>query len=313
MPAHRMNPATARVRVPASTSNLGPGFDVLGLALKLYNEVEVRALGRGGADRIEVAGEGEGSLPRDGTNVAARAVRSILPRGSKGGALLIRLVNRIPMGRGLGSSAAARLGGLLAGRALSRGRGAPGDDALIEKACALEGHMDNVVTAYHGGLCAFLRDEGRVRFFRARPPAGLKAVVCVPDFELPTEKARRALPRAVPLRDAVATAARTAFLLHALENGRFDLLPMAMKDVLHQPYRRRLIPGMDGVIASALRAGALGCALSGSGSAMFAFSRPGRACERIGRAMKAAFSRSGVKSRHIALDFDGRGAVVERC
>lgn len=302
-----------RVRVPATTSNLGPGFDILGMALKLYNEVELRVLPDMGDDVVEVVGEGVDSIPTDERNMVLKAARFVLPRAERGNAFFFRLTNRIPVARGLGSSAAARLGGVLAAHAFVQGaeNWNKKDEYPLDMACNLEGHPDNVVPAYHGGICASVKDGNQPRFFQLRTPSDLACVVCVPDFELATEKARKVLPQKVSREDAVSTASRVAFLVGAIEQRRYEWLKFAMKDVIHQPYRRPLIPGMQSVIDAAMKAGAYGAALSGAGPSIFAFAPHGHKAPLIGRAMQKAFLRFRSESRYRVLDIDRRGVAVE--
>lgn len=298
----RERPRRVLVRVPATTSNLGSGFDVLGLALTLYNELEaVSTSGAGNLVRVE--GEGSDTLPRDENNEVARVLSSRAPRLAAD----LRLTNRIPIARGLGSSAAARLAALLAARALA---GPEGDDVL-EAATALEGHPDNVVPALFGGVRLSVRDGGAVVqvALRSPSPRDLKVVACVPGFELSTEKARRVLPARIPRSDAVFASGRVGLLAHAFDARRYDLLKTAMQDVLHQPYRAALVPGMKQVIEGALAAGAFGASLSGAGPAMLAFAAPGKA-GRVGRAMQKAFLAKRVDSRVLVLDVDTKGAVI---
>jgi homoserine kinase len=299
-----------RIRVPASTSNLGTGFDTLGMALKLYNEIEASWLPEAGDLRTEIDGEGARSLQADEKNLVSQCLRLVLPRKRFPYALRLRMRNRIPLCRGLGSSAAARLGGLLAGAAL-RDFKSVNPNAVLARACGLEGHPDNAVPAFHGGLCATIWDGVQPTWLRLRVPRDLGVVVCVPDFEISTQKAREALPAKVPLRDAVHNASRLAMLVAALEHGELGLLRMAMDDVLHQPYRRPLMRGMDAVIASALKAGAFGAALSGAGPTVLALTLRGPKQAKAGRAMQKAFFRSGVESRYLALDVDPGGSRIE--
>lgn len=305
-----MRRRSVKVRVPATTSNLGPGFDVLGLALGLYNDVELDAMGAPGPLRVEVRGEGAAALPKDGSNMAVQAaLTAARPHAKRLGALHFRFINRIPLARGLGSSAAARLGGLLAVRALLDGIEARSEGALLE-ACLLEGHPDNVVPAFHGGLCAVHQDGGILRVAQMPFPRDLAPVVCVPGFELPTAKARAALPERVPRADAVGTSARLAFLLAAFAQRRYGWLRFAMTDVLHQPHRKRLVPGFDRVVAAALQAGAWGASLSGAGPSVLALAPPDRV-RLVGRVMERAWHAAGVKSLPLALPVDRRGAAVE--
>lgn len=293
------------VSVPATTSNLGPGFDVLGMALGLRNELRLEVGPRPGPALIEIIGEGAAELPRGEDNLLLRSFRALLPRRRFPRALRLRLLNRIPLARGLGSSAAARLCGLLAAAAVS---GAP-RERVLGLACRLEGHPDNVVPALFGGLRAAWVEGTSTRHFALRLPRALAAVVCVPELKVPTARARAVLPARVPLADAARNGGRLAFLLGALERGRLDWLRFAMGDALHQPYRKRLVPGMEEVIAAALRAGAWGASLSGSGSAMLALTPRPRAAF-VGSAMVRAFARRRLPSRALTLEVDRRGALV---
>jgi homoserine kinase len=306
----RLRYKRVHVRVPATTSNLGPGFDVLGLALNLHNEVELEILPTPGLDVVEIEGEGKATLPRDGDNMILRAVRSQLTRRICPSALNLRLTNRIPLARGLGSSAAARLGGILAAYALCGERSGPALTCALDAACQLEGHPDNVVPALHGGLCAAIQNKDQIDFVQFNVPKSLGTVVCVPEFELSTEKARKVLPSSISRQDAIWTSGRVAFLLRAIEHGEFQWLKLAMEDVLHQPYRQKLVPGLNRVIDAAVRHGAFGAALSGAGPTVFAFAPKGPRGSRIGKAMEKAFRSARIKSRSWALDIDRRGAQL---
>ncbi|HEV2439504.1 MAG TPA: homoserine kinase [bacterium] len=296
-----------RVRVPATTSNLGPGFDALGLALRLHNTVE---LGAADAPRIEIEGEGATSLPRNASHLAYRAALAVLESRTSHGktrprAFHLRQHNRIPLARGLGSSAAAIVGGAAAANALL---GGPLDQqALVDLAAGLEGHPDNVAPAVLGGLVACVATEsGKIRWTRLIPKR-LRVVIAIPEFAVSTAEARRLLPETVPFRDAVFNVTRTALLVAALAEGRMDLLDDAMRDRLHQPYRARLVPGLEAVFTAARGAGAHGVALSGSGPTVVAFGEaPG-----IGEAMCRAFQAAGAACRAIDAEVDPEGTVVE--
>ena len=295
-----------RVRVPATTANLGPGFDALGLALRLHNTVELEPAP---SPRIEIEGEGAASLPRDPSHLAYRAVLAVFelqkPRGSPPRAFHLKQHNRIPLARGLGSSAAAIVGGAAAANALL---GGPLDSqALIDLAAGLEGHPDNVAPAVAGGLVACVTTEsGKIRWTRLIPKQ-LRVVIAIPEFAVSTAKARRLLPETVPFGDAVFNVTRTALLVAALVEGQTDVLDEATRDRLHQPYRARLVPGLDAVFAAAREAGAHGVALSGSGPAVVAFGEaPG-----IGEALRRAFEAAGAGCRVIDAAVDTEGTVVE--
>jgi homoserine kinase len=296
-----------RVRVPATSSNLGPGFDALGIALRLYNTLTLEASDR---PEIDVRGEGQETLPRDPTHLAYQAAIAVVERiGTRGPsprprAFRLSQHNRIPLARGLGSSAAAILGGAAAANALL---GGPLDSqALLDLATDMEGHPDNVAPALLSGMVACARSADGVRWMKLSPPP-LAAVLAVPDFTVSTGEARRLLPSQVPFADAVFNVTHTALLVAALTGGRTDLLGEATQDRLHQPYRARLIPGLAEVFEAARRAGAHGVALSGSGPSVLAFGdAPG-----IGDAMAAAFRASGHACRTLDVQIDTEGTVVE--
>ena len=296
--------ASVRVSVPASTSNLGPGFDCLGLALDLRNELTL-SLEDGDGLLVELEGEGAATLPRDATNLLVKAARLVLPPGLPG-RLVFRARNRIPLARGLGSSAAAAVAGLWAGAHLL-GTLRRSEDELEAMAAALEGHPDNVAPCVHGGLTASV--DGRASRLEIDP--ALSSVVCVPDFELLTKKARAVLPSSVPLADAVHNVGRAVLLARALESGHVGRLAELMQDRLHQPYRSRLVPGLSEALAAAVEAGAAGAALSGSGPSVFSFIAGGNGA-RVGEAMRRAFAKRRVSSRWLALDVDREGVRVER-
>jgi homoserine kinase len=293
------------VRVPATSANLGPGFDALGLALALYNEVSATE-----ADGVTVTieGEGAGRLPAGGRNVVARGVRHAYEAaGRPFRGVALTCVNRVPAARGLGSSAAAWVGGLVAGNALL---GGPlSRDTLLALAARAEGHPDNVTAAMCGGLtvsCALY--DGRVTALSLPVPEAVRWVVLVPEVTSATAEARAVLPEAVPRADAVFNVQRVALLLAALQSGRVDVLGDALDDRLHQPYRLRLFPWMPGVVDAARAAGALGCVLSGAGPSLLAAVRDD--ANGVAQAMERALAQAGLRGRAWALAVDTTGAVV---
>ena len=304
--------ARVTVSVPATTSNLGPGFDCLGLALTLRNELTLELRDEPGPTLVEIEGEGAKTLPRGEKNLLVQAARMALPRKLPG-RLVFKAVNRIPLSRGLGSSAAAAVAGLWAGAHLF-GTLRRSEDELESLAVALEGHPDNVAPCVHGGLTASLGGNGRPRAVRLNIHPALSAIVCIPAFELATKTARAALPKKVPLADAVYNTSRALLLARALETGHTAHLADLMSDRLHQPYRARLVPGLPETLAAALKAGAAGAALSGSGPTVFAFvaDHGAKADARVGAAMVRAFSKKKISARWLALDVDRQGVRVER-
>ena len=251
----------AAVLVPATSANLGPGYDSFGLALRLYNRFEAE-LSREWSVSIE--GEGEGVLHTGAENrVAAAMALAFQEAGKPELRARIDCVNGIPLGNGLGSSAAAIVGGLLLGEKLAGARF--GDERLLELAAGMEGHPDNVAAALLGGFTVCWSDGGSVRAARFEPARGLAAVVVVADGELPTSESRALLPDAVPHADAAFNVARAGLLSAAIVSGRPELLGSALADRLHEPYRAGAVPDL-GTLREILReAGAAGVALSGAG------------------------------------------------
>ena len=292
------------VRIPATIANLGPAFDALGVAVSLYNTVELEA---GSPAQVEVHGEGEGELPVDERNLLHRAASAAAEAGGRTISFRIRCRNDIPLARGLGSSAAAIVGGVVAANAVL---GRPLDpDSLLQLSVSLEGHPDNVAAALFGGVVVCNRAAGGVTYARLTPAWRSAIVVAVPAFTVSTEEARRRLPAVVPFGDAAANVGRTAVLVASLASGRTDLLAHAMDDALHQPYRRTLVPGMDAVFDAARAAGAYGTALAGSGPSIVAVTPPDRAGV-VGEAMVRAFRDAGTSARAHSLRIDETGAAV---
>ena len=300
--------ARVHVVVPASTSNLGPGFDCLGLALGLYNELVLEMHSENGAPSVEIQGEGAGSLPKDAANLMVRAANTVLAGRFKN-RLVFKATNRIPLARGLGSSAAAVVAGLFAANRLLKPSPLSKEE-LFEYAVTLEGHPDNAAPAIFGGAMLSLREAKNNTTFRLKTHKDLTTVVCIPDFELATAKARAVLPPAVPREAAVENISRAMLLASALEQGRWEDLAPAMGDRLHQPYRASLIPGFKAVIEAALNVGNCGAALSGAGSSIIALCRKGPQAQAIGEAMVEAFIKHKVSSRFLILPVDARGVQV---
>ena len=249
------------VRAPATIANLGPGFDCLGLAIAWHNEIRVER-GPSGDLTVTAAGQGADQVPRDGTNLAVRAIAKILgePRG-----LRVHLTNAIPFGRGFGSSAAAIVGGLIAARALVPDADAWDDEMLVAAAAEMEGHADNVAPCVHGGAVVA---AGRA-ILPLGVPDGIGAIVCVAPSALSTEAARKLLPTSIPLADAAANAGRVALLVASLATGDPARLFEATEDVLHQPPRFAAMPD-TGRLVAALRKQGLAAFLAGAGPSIAA-------------------------------------------
>lgn len=255
-----------RLRVPATSANLGPAFDAAGIALMLHDEVEVRTC-RAGCS-VDVVGEGADELPRDDSHLVLRAVRAGLDAaGVAQPGLAMSATNRIPHGRGLGSSAAATIAGLVAAREMARTVGrasALSDDALIALATTFEGHADNVGATLRGGLTlVWTEPGGRPRSARLDVDPRVRPVICVPEARLSTDRARGLIPESVPHRVASFNVARSALLVAALTADP-SLLLAATDDRLHQPYRAGAFPDSMALLES-LRSRGLAAAISGAG------------------------------------------------
>ncbi|MCY0898921.1 MAG: homoserine kinase [Firmicutes bacterium] len=254
------------IKVPASTANLGSGFDALGMALSLPLECWFSLAED---PLIEVRGEGSGSIPETTDNLVWRTAdflhRDVTGQAFPSGHLTIR--SRIPLARGLGSSAAAIVAGLMLANTLLPER-LP-RDTLLDYATRLEGHPDNVAAALYGGFVFAWEEAGRVRI-KSYPAPELRCILVIPDYKVSTEEARRVLPERVPLADAVFNAQRLALWIDALHRRDWSLLKEAGKDRLHQPYRQPLVPGMQALIDTALSHGAAFAGLSGSGPTILA-------------------------------------------
>jgi homoserine kinase len=301
------------VEVPASSANLGAGYDCLGVALGLTNriEVEVRGWSRGEIE-LSVDGEGAEELAADRTNrcvqgieAALREVRGEIPEGV---GWRIGMTNVIPLARGLGSSAAATVAGLVAGNHLL---GEPLTSAdLLRLATAIEGHPDNAAAALLGGFTVAATVESGIEALRFDAPRDLRAILFVPDLRLATDDMRAALPEAVPLADAVANLGRVAFGVAGFAMGRYDLLRILMVDRLHEPYRAAVFGQLPRLVKAARGAGALGAALSGAGSTVLAFSDSVRTITRIEAAFAAVAADTDLPGRVVVVSPRNLGAHV---
>lgn len=297
--------AKITVKVPASTANLGPGFDVLGMALNLYNTVTLEECDQTGWF-IDIKGEGENLIPRDSSNLIARTILYLLEKtdyqitGFK-----LSLDNKIPFQRGLGSSAGAIVGGLVAANALVGQPFSP--DELLQMAVEIEGHPDNVAAALFGGVVIVAQNDNSLIYSRFVPQKGLKVTAVIPDFQLSTKRARSVLPEKVPLSDAVYNMGHLALLITALRDGDWELLGAALHDRLHQPYRCPLVPGLVDIMELAREAGAYGVFLSGAGPTVIAFTPPR---SDIGGVLAGCFQSQGIKAQVLELEPSIEGASI---
>lgn len=308
-----------QVRIPATTANLGPGFDCMGLALDLWNTFELRLAGDKGTASVAVMGEGENTLPTGEDNMVVRLTRELvgiefeqLETG-----IQIRCHAGVPCASGLGSSSTAVLAACVFARAIRLKLSGVEEvtpelidtRVVLKDAVAIEGHGDNVGPAMMGGLLLIMPKSSDL-IVRHVPFKQFKVVVCVPEFDYLTVDARARLPKTVSHADAVFNLGRSMFVLHALTQGDEVLLAEACEDRLHEPYRLPDIPGSGAVREAALAAGASAVVLSGAGPGMLSFASRNHA--EIGKAMQEAFAGAGLKSRWWAPDAVTRGATVSR-
>jgi len=273
------------VRVPASSANLGPGFDALGLALNLYLECRFRpatelAIEISGRDADQISTGADNFIWQTALNIA-QSVGQVMPT------LEINIANAIPLGKGMGSSAAALVAGVvIANEVLGLGFDA---ERILQEAAAIEGHPDNVAACVLGSIVASaVDDQGLARAVRMEIHSSYNVAVIVPDFVLPTVEARRVLPETYSKADAIFNIQRSTLLIAALSSGITSAFPMALEDRMHQRYRCPLVPGLSDIVK--LRApGLLGCALSGAGPSILVFHERGR--EEVCELVRDAFHR----------------------
>ncbi len=248
-----------KVRVPATSANLGPGFDALGIAFDLYNTYTFEKIESG----VEITGCDEEYRNED--NLVFVAFKKALDYMKKDFDFGVRIdiQSDIPVSRGLGSSAVCIVGGIRGASEILGG--ILSDDEIIEIATEIEGHPDNVAPAILGGVVISIMEEGRVFNNKINVTGDLKFMALIPDFPLSTEKARAVLPKTYSREDAIYNISRTSLLISALSNGRLDLIKYAIKDKLHQPYRGDLIPGYYEIMDKCAELGSLGTYLSGAG------------------------------------------------
>jgi len=301
------------VEVPASTANLGAGYDCLGLALNLVNriEVEVRGWSPGDAE-ITVDGEGVGELTGSRDNRFIQGVEAVM-RESRGGlpdgvGWRVEMRNQIPLARGLGSSAAATVGGVVAGNALL-GEPLTTTD-LLRLAARIEGHADNAAAALLGGFVVVSAVDDTVEAIRFDAPRDLRAVLFIPELRLPTDEMRAVLPDNVPRADALANLSRVAIGVAGISTGRFDLLRTLTVDRLHEPYRASVYPQLPRLLEAARKAGAIGACLSGAGSAVVAFGDSLSGISRIEGAFRAVAADTDLDGKIAVLSPRNTGAHV---
>ncbi|WP_019010413.1 homoserine kinase [Deinococcus aquatilis] len=296
------------VRAPASSANLGPGFDSLGLSVPLYTTLRVTPQL---ITEVVPMGAGLEGTPHDESNYVYRAMLLAAKRaGQPLPHARIEIESDVPLARGLGSSAAALVAGIVAGNELLGTPLTP--EVVLDVAAREEGHPDNVAPALFGGIVVATLDKLGTHYVRLDPPAHLAVTVLIPDFELSTSKARAVLPKEYSRADAVHALSHAALLAAALSVGRLDLLRHAMQDYIHQIWRAPLVPGLSDILEEAHKHGALGAALSGAGPTVLCFHDTREDTARLHTYLHTVMAKNGLTGTVLDLPIDAVGTVVER-
>jgi len=298
---------TCAITVPATTANLGPGFDCLGAALALYNEFRFTRI-KSGLEIIPTGTEAD-RVSCDDSNLAYRAYCQVFAQlGEAPYPVRIEIGLGVPLARGLGSSATAIAAGIVGANYFLGGALSPAQ--IVALAVAIEGHPDNIVPALLGG-CRLAADRDGV-WSQCEVPwhSSIQPVIAVPNFELSTEEARRVLPESYSRADAIFNTAHLGLLLRAINEGRGDWLQTAMQDRIHQPYRKALIPGFEAVRSAAIAAGAYELVISGAGPTLLALAHRDQAAA-VGEAMQAAWTAAGVGAVAGPVDLDVQGTRLQ--
>lgn len=306
------------VKVPATTANIGPGFDCLGMALPIYNTITIEETVLPGTGiEINVIAESAAidelsleHIPLDENSLVYKAVELLYNFiGQTPSELKINIHSNIPVARGLGSSASVIVGALIAANELL---GKPADEvALLSIACEIEGHPDNITPAIVGGLVlSSQEDDGSVIYRKLNWPTEWAITVCVPDFELSTDIARSVLPKEVPMKDAIFNAQRLGMFVQAVNTKDAELMKLALKDRLHQPYRMKLVPGLDKIMDNLRHIDSvLGCVLSGAGSSILVISEKND-LDKIRGIVKDTWTDQNIKSDIKTLNIEQTGAQI---
>ena len=306
------------VKVPATTANIGPGFDCLGMALPIYNTITIEETVLPGTGiEINVIAESAAidelsleHIPLDENSLVYKAVELLYNSiGQTPSELKINIHSNIPVARGLGSSASVIVGALIAANELL---GKPADEvALLSIACEIEGHPYNITPAIVGGLVlSSQEDDGSVIYRKLNWPTEWAITVCVPDFELSTDIARSVLPKEVPMKDAIFNAQRLGMFVQAVNTKDAELMKLALKDRLHQPYRMKLVPGLDKIMDNLRHIDSvLGCVLSGAGSSILVISEKND-LDKIRGIVKDTWTDQNIKSDIKTLNIEQTGAQI---
>ncbi len=294
------------IKVPATSANMGPGFDCAGIALQLYNEIWVEIIDNG----IEISSKNGNIIPTDDDNLIYKTIKTFY---EEEGLVLhgIRLIqeDHIPMTRGLGSSAACIVSGLLAANTLS-GKNYSTEE-IAQRAARLEGHSDNSNPALFGGMIISAMYEGGMKYVKLNVPKELNFAVMIPDFKLSTEESRAVLPDSYTRKEAVFNSSRTGLMVASMMTGKLDNLRVAMNDAVHQPYRKNLIRGYDEIFAAAAANGSKAEYLSGAGPTLMALVTDDKAAD-FENEMKKALETLPDKWELKLLKPEMSGAIVEK-
>lgn len=256
-----------KIKIPATSANMGAGFDSLGTALTLYNYVWAEEIDEG--LKIEIKDKTAEFLATDEKNLVYRSMKTLFDRvGYEPKGIHLVLENNIMITRGLGSSSAGIVGGLIAANEISGAK--LSSDELLDVAAEIEGHPDNVAPAILGGMTVNVSDRGKIKYVKTKVPQELSFAAFVPEFYLATKKSRSILPKNVSMRDAVYNTGRSTLLMASIMTGKYENIRTAVGDKLHQRYRKRLIPNIDDLFREAYGMGALGVYLSGAGPTVIA-------------------------------------------
>ncbi|MBP1930423.1 homoserine kinase [Ammoniphilus resinae] len=293
-----------QVIVPGSTANLGPGFDTVGMAFELYTKIRMEVSDE---PKVVLYGDDLKGLPTDRSNLVYKMAEYLFEKaGLTLPPLRIQMRSDIPLTRGLGSSAAAIVGGLVAANYLAEEPFSK--DEIFQMASHIEGHPDNVGASLFGGIVVAVMEEEKVPYIKIEPKSSLKALAVIPDFMLSTEKARGVLPEKYSRKDTVFTLSHAGLLIASLASGRYDMLNTAMQDRVHQPYRTALVPGMGTLLDKAHEYGALGTALSGAGPTIISFLEGND--ERLKQFFVDTLLQNGIGSTTMSLMPDLHGARI---
>ena len=299
-------------KIPATSANIGSGFDSVGLALNLYNEIHIYENDNSKKIEFEIFGEGENEISKKDNMIysAMKLVfKKLKSKPNKG--YIIKCINRIPLSRGLGSSSAAIIGGLLCSNFIL-GNKLKIEKDILNMAVQIEGHPDNVAPAILGGIVAgVVKKEEDFKYIKIKPPKNLKAIVSIPDFYLSTEIARNILPKEITRKDAIFNISRAALLTSALFSNRLDLLEIATEDKIHQDYRAKFIPNLNQLFKETKKAGAYSVTISGAGSSILALAKADKnIIEKVSKAMHSSFKKKNINSVIKVLNIPIKGIII---